>query len=199
MENNHVQENQFYPQKTPFYKKWWFWVIIAVVVIGIGGAAIGSDSNVDDQGNDSPSSDSGNNSQSQGSGNSPSNTSQSNQNNLGDYKIVVKSCRLAKDYEKKPIIIVKYEFTNNSDEYSAFWTTFEDKAFQNGIGLNECYVVADSANYSSDNKSKEIKPGATLEVEVAYVLNDSTTPVDIEVSELFSFDDKVVKKTFNIN
>jgi hypothetical protein len=29
---------------------------------------------------------------------------------LGDYKVVIDSCRLAKDYEKKPVAIVKYIF-----------------------------------------------------------------------------------------
>ena len=45
---------------------------------------------------------------------------------------------------------------------------------------------------------KDIKKGASLEVEVAYELNDSTTDVEVEVSELFSFSDKVIKKTFTI-
>ena len=46
---------------------------------------------------------------------------------------------------------------------------------------------------------KEIKAGATLEVEVAYVLNDSETDIEVEVEEYFSRDEKTVKKTFSIN
>ena len=37
-----------------------------------------------------------------------------------------------------------------------------------------------------------------IDVEVAYELNDETTPVDVEVKELFSFDDKTITKTFSI-
>ena len=118
---------------------------------------------------------------------------------LGKYTVVIDSCRLAKDYEGKPIIIVKYIFTNVSDENpAAFYLCFDDAAFQNGVGLNECYVTADSANYEADNQMKEIKMGASLEVEVAYELNDETTDVEIEVSELFSWDDTVLTKTFTI-
>ena len=197
MENN---ENQVYENalnvKPPIYKKWWFWVIIAVVAIAVIAGAGGSSNNVDDQGTGGTSQGGTSNVENQGS--SSSNQAQSNKNNLGDFNIVIKSCRVERDYEKKPIAIVKYEFTNNSKESAAFWTTFDDKVYQNGIGLNECYIAADSANYSSDNAMKEIKPGATLEVEIAYTLNDSTTPLDVEVSEYFSFDDKVVKKTFTI-
>ena len=118
---------------------------------------------------------------------------------LGDYSVEIKSCRLAKDYEKKPVVIVKYVFTNNNDEDGeAFYLAFEDKVYQNGVGLNSAYVLDDSANYSSDNQMKEIKKGASIEVEVAYVLNDTTTDILVEVSELWSWSDKKTSKTFSI-
>ncbi len=118
--------------------------------------------------------------------------------NLGKYNVIIESCRLASDYEGKPIIIVKYKFTNNNDDPACFSWTIEDAAFQDGVGLNKCYFVDDSANYSSDNQTKEIKKGASLYVEVAYELNDTTTDVEIEVSELFSFKGDMVTKTFSI-
>lgn len=118
---------------------------------------------------------------------------------LGDYSIEIAECRLAKDFEGKDIIIVKYKFSNiNSDESQAFAYAFEDTAYQNGIGLNESYIVDDSANYDAGNQTKEIKKGSTLDVEVAYELNDTTTDVEIEVSEIFSFEEKVITKTFSI-
>ena len=46
---------------------------------------------------------------------------------------------------------------------------------------------------------KEIKKGATLSVEVAYTLNDTATPVEIEVSEMFSLNDNKITKTFTID
>lgn len=134
--------------------------------------------------------------QSQGSGSAASNNSPTS--NLGDYNVVIESCRLATDYEGKPIVIVKYTFTNNGDEPASFMFSLECNAFQDGIGLNECYFVDDSANYSSDNQTKEIKKGASLAVEVAYELNNSTTDVEIEVSELISFSDKKITKIFSI-
>ena len=119
--------------------------------------------------------------------------------NLGDYKVEIVSCRLAKDYEGKDIVIVKYSFTNNSDDNASFMFAFDENVYQNGIGLNECYIADDSANYSSDNQTKEIKTGATLEVEVAYELNDTPTDIEVEVKELISFNDSVVTKTFSIS
>ena len=120
-----------------------------------------------------------------------------NENNLGKYNVVISSCRLSTDWEGKPIVIVKYIFTNNDDEPTAFYM-MEANVYQNGVGLNECIFVSDDANYSSDNQSKEIKKGATIEVEIAYNLNDTTTDIEVEVSRLISFSDKKVTKTFKI-
>lgn len=120
-------------------------------------------------------------------------------NAIGNYSVEIDSCRLAKDYEGKDVVIVKYKFSNVSGEDPiSFMVAFDDYASQSGVGLNESWVVDESANYSSDNQTKEIKKGASLDVEVAYELNDSTTPVDIEVKELFSFDEKTLTKTFEI-
>ena len=125
----------------------------------------------------------------------PDNSSASS---LGDYEVVIESCRLASDYFGEPIIIVKYKFTNNDNDPSCFSWSLNNAAFQDGIGLNKCYLVDDSANYSSDNQTKEIKKGSSISVEVAYKLNDTTTDVEIEVSELISFNKKTITKTFTI-
>lgn len=119
--------------------------------------------------------------------------------NIGDYTVEIQSCRLAKDYEGKGVVIVKYLYTNvANDDATAFFTAFDETVYQNGVGLNESYFVDDSANYSSDNQMKEIKKGASLEVEVAYELNDTTTDIEVEVKELFSFDNTTITKTFSI-
>ena len=79
-------------------------------------------------------------------------------NRLGDYSVVIDSCRLAKDYEGKDIVIVKYKFTNEADDDAAAFTfAINDTVYQAGVGLNESYFVADSANYDSANQTKEIK------------------------------------------
>ena len=119
--------------------------------------------------------------------------------NLGDYNVVIDSFRFAIDYQGNDVIIVKYIFTNNSDESDAFMYAVTDTAYQDGIELPECYFLDSSANYSSDNQSKKIKPGNSLSVEVAYELSDKTTEVEIEVEELFSFIDRKVTKTFYID
>ena len=163
-------------------KKKILWAILAVVILAVFGAvALGSgeDSSSDDQGSGTVS-------------------TQSNDSNLASYKVDILSCRLAKDYSGKDVVIVKYKFTNNDEKPTSFMLAFDDNVYQNGVGLNGAYILADSADYSSDNQTKEIKKGASLEVEAAYELNDTATDIEVEASELFSLSDKVVKKTFSI-
>lgn len=124
-------------------------------------------------------------------------SSETNQD-LGQYKLEIKTARLTKDYEGKKVIVITYGFTNNADNAAAFTWTFDDKVYQNGVSLEKCYVIADGDPYDEANQNKEIKNGVSLDVEVAYVLNNDTTPVDVEVKELISFSDKTITKTFDI-
>ena len=123
---------------------------------------------------------------------------QTGENNLDEYKVDIKGCRLAKDYKGKDIVIVNYTFKNNSDKATSFNFAIEDKVFQNGVGLNKCYTAADNASYYSDNQSKDIKKGSSLDIEVAYTLNDIETPIDVECAKLTSLNDEKITKTLNI-
>ena len=132
----------------------------------------------------------------QGTGSADTTTSEAN---IGEYKVEIKSCRLAKDYAGKDVVIVKYVFTNVSDDdAAAFYTALDAKVYQDGVGLNEAYILGESANYSTDNQTKEIKKGASIEVEEAYELNDTTTDIEVEVTEWISFSNTKITKTFTI-
>ncbi|MBQ3529024.1 MAG: DUF5067 domain-containing protein [Peptococcaceae bacterium] len=133
----------------------------------------------------------------QGSG--TANTETKGNDSIGKYSVVIDSCRLASDYAGKPVVIVKYQFTNVSDDNpTAFYIAFDDNVYQNGVGLNGAYVLDDNANYSADNQTKAIKKGASIDVEVAYELNDTTSEIEVEVEELFSFSDNKLIKKFSI-
>lgn len=164
-------------------KKWWFWVIVILVVIALAASGSSEEQSTDNA-----------------SGSNEEQNTDNDSSPLGDYEVEILSYRLSKtilDYE--PVVIVKYKFTNNSDEAISFSSALDDNVYQNDIGLNATYMVVDSANYDYDNKSKKLKPGASLEVEVAYELNDTTTPIVVEVSRTLGGSGKKVTKTFNIN
>lgn len=105
------------------------------------------------------------------------------------FKVEILGHELTKDYEDKPAVLVTYSFTNNSDKATSFMVAVTTKAFQDGVELSSA-IVLDKEN--ADNSMKEIKPGATIEVQSGYVLDSETSPVEIEVTELFSFSDQLL-------
>lgn len=118
---------------------------------------------------------------------------------LGDYQVEIKSARLTENYEGKATVVVTYGFTNNSESPAAFWLSVSDTVYQNGVGLEKAYVLKDGDPYDEANQNKEIKSGVTLDVEVAYILNDAETEIEVEVKEYMGFSDDVITKTFSLS
>lgn len=124
------------------------------------------------------------------------NIAQNNNDVLGDYDVSIISHRVTKNYDDSPVIIVKYAFTNNSDEAASFDWTIEDHLYQNGIELTETIIVDD--NYNTELSYSEIKPGVTLELEKAYSMRDTTSQITVELSKLISFTDDVLTYTIDL-
>lgn len=111
-------------------------------------------------------------------------------NTVGDYTCVVKGAEVCKDWADKDAVLITYEFTNNSDSAISFDVALDAKAYQDGIGLETAILDDDT-----DILDVDIKPGVTKEVKKAYVLRDTSTEIEIEISELISFsDDKIITK-----
>lgn len=68
------------------------------------------------------------------------------------------------------------------------------KAYQDGIGLETAILESDETDYLD----VDIKPGVTKSVNKAYVLRDTTTPIEVEVEEFFSFNDDKIVTTLNL-
>lgn len=115
---------------------------------------------------------------------------QPNDGTIGDYKCVVKSAEKCTDYAGKDAILITYDFTNNSKNAISFDVALDARAYQDGIGLETAIL-----DEETDWLDVEIKPGVTKEVKKAYSLRDTSTEIEIEVSELISLsDDKIVTK-----
>lgn len=81
-------------------------------------------------------------------------------------------------------VAVYYQFTNNSDENQAFYVTVSDKAFQNGVELEESFF---HVNDDSKTREMEIQPGVSVTVCSGFVLRD-TSDIELQVSPWISFD-----------
>ncbi|MFD1900183.1 DUF5067 domain-containing protein [Enterococcus termitis] len=109
---------------------------------------------------------------------------------LGDYHVTIKEFTFAKDYSGEDVGVVEYEFTNNSNENAMFLTSITTKAFQNGVALQ--LAVMSEAGYV--DSMTEIQPGATLNLKVPYKLSDTSSPVSVEATKLFSNKEKLSKE-----
>lgn len=177
--------------KKSVFKKWWFWVIVAIAAIIIIASLGGKDKE-----GSTPSAGTSPTTTEEGTTNSAA-SDQTGTGNLGDYSVSITGYTLTTDYEGKPAVVITYEWTNNSDEAASFAFALTAQVFQNDI---ECdiAIVMDNDVYNANNYMKDIKPGATLSVQLAYVLQDSASPITVEVSELISFSEDKVAQTFDI-
>ncbi len=89
---------------------------------------------------------------------------------------------LSENYSGEDVLIVKYEYTNGEKKVTAFSQEFRDTVYQNGV---ECSSWTISEDADGEPSILYIKPGATIIVEEAYILNDTTSDVEIEVETLF--------------
>lgn len=111
------------------------------------------------------------------------NTTLEGEGSISDYHVQIVSAAKSTDYQDRYVIVVTYKWTNNSDKSTSFSAALTAKAFQDGMDTNQ--------------PNAEIKPGAELELQKAYILNDDSD-VTVEVEALFSFDDTVITKTFSV-
>lgn len=111
---------------------------------------------------------------------------------LGDYEVSILSARLAEDYEGNPAVIVKFEFTNHDEEARNFMFAISTEVYQDGVELETAIVMEDIEN---ENSMKNIKTGATITCEKAYLLT-SESEIEVELSELISFDNTKITRTF---
>ncbi len=103
------------------------------------------------------------------------------------YAVTIDNATVMTDYQDQPALVVDYTFTNNSDKATSFMVAIHAQAFQNGVELKS----AIGSDWDSSNAMSDIKPGATVTVQEAYLLNDQSD-VTVECTELISFDDTII-------
>lgn len=120
---------------------------------------------------------------------------QADSGDLGDYHVEIKGAELAEDYEGKPVIVITYAWTNNSEDTTSAMVAVAEKAFQDGVQL-ETAIVMDDEVYDSSANMKEVRPGTTLDIQCAYLMTSKTSTVEFEITEWISFSDDVVVMDF---
>ncbi|MDR3365326.1 MAG: DUF5067 domain-containing protein [Clostridiales Family XIII bacterium] len=118
--------------------------------------------------------------------------------------VLISDGEYSTDYAGNPVIIVNFEWTNTTDKTTSLIWTYNIKAYQNGVELDESYFSEDwltskeGVSASWTDSSKDVKPGATIQTSIAYEIADEAAPIEIEVSTFWDVDKVVTKKVFSI-
>lgn len=97
---------------------------------------------------------------------------------LGSYHVSIKGARKGSDYEGNPVIIITYEWTNNSDDTTSPMGSMLEQAFQDGVEM-ELGIMTNGVNDST----KQVRPGTTIDVDAVYNLKSDST-IEFEISAL---------------
>lgn len=106
------------------------------------------------------------------------------ENSPSDVSVRIASWRFGTYEKEDDVLIIEYEWTNNSGEAKSFIFTIDDKVFQNGI---ECGTLYGYRDVDSAKKNNKIQPGVTYTVEVAYLLQDKTA-ASVELTKYLGSD-----------
>lgn len=114
-----------------------------------------------------------------------SSTEELSQDTVSDseFAFEIVSTSLSKDYNNADVLVVEYNYTNNSDKATSFTFACQDKVFQNGIECDSTVIGCDEVD--TQTELNDIQPGTTYTLKVGYHLQDTTTPVQIQVTDLF--------------
>ena len=96
---------------------------------------------------------------------------------------------------EKDILIVYFDFTNNSKDNTRAAYNYDINCFQNAVELD--YPLLKVVE-EEDNIMKEIQPNTTITIAEAFILNDRSN-VDLEVEAHSSFiNKKLIKKALTL-
>lgn len=117
---------------------------------------------------------------------------------MGDYHVKINNAVVSTDSDGNPMLVVHYDFTNNSDEAQSAWYALYVEAYQDGASLDSAYAY-DNPDYNDDNDDTKLQPGNTMEdCQCAFKLNGTS---DVEIN-MYAYDDDYnkcyAKKTFSV-
>ena len=105
---------------------------------------------------------------------------------LGDYELLYKGACIMEDSDGNDAIVLSLDFTNNSKENASYLWSVDETLMQNGTELGVATVYTDYDTFTTviENQFEEVAPGATLEVQTAFVLNNASGEIEATFEEL---------------
>ena len=105
---------------------------------------------------------------------------------LGDYELLYKGACIMEDSDGNDAIVLTLDFTNNGKENASYLWSVDETVMQNGVELEVATVFTDYDTFETviEGQFADVAPGITLEVQTAFVLNDTTSEIKVTFEEL---------------
>ena len=99
---------------------------------------------------------------------------------LGDYELLYKGASIMEDSDGNDAIVLTLDFTNNGKDNASYLWSVDETVMQNGVELETATVFTDYDTFETviEGQFADVAPGATVEVRTAYLLQDTTSPVE---------------------
>ena len=105
---------------------------------------------------------------------------------LGDYELLYKGACIMEDSDGNDAIVLTLDFTNNGKDNASYLWSVDETVMQNGVELEVATVFTDYDTFETviEGQFADVAPGTTLEVQTAFVLNDTTSEIKVTFEEL---------------
>ena len=117
---------------------------------------------------------------------------------IGDYIVSIVSHKITEDYEGKKAILFELGYTNNSSKTTSFISSIDFSAFQDGVEL-ETAILSNEYSGTGASQMRNLRPGAGASVSIAFIMTSDTSPVEIEIEELFAFSGKKIETVVSMS
>ncbi len=99
---------------------------------------------------------------------------------LDNYELLYKGASIMEDSDGNDAIVLALDFTNNGKENASYLWSVDETVMQNGAELEVATIFTDYDSFETviEGQFADVAPGATLEVRTAYLLQDTTSPVE---------------------
>lgn len=111
------------------------------------------------------------------------------------FTVTITGYETTTDYDGNPMLVYTYDWVNTGEETQSPFMTFSVTGFQNGVST-ESTPFSDTVDYGSGQV--EVRPeGAVEGAQDAIGLTSAEEPVELELTEVFSFDNNAYTTTIN--
>ena len=119
---------------------------------------------------------------------------------VSDRSFIFKGYEISEDYEGNPALLLFFDYTNNSSNASSASSDFYIQVFQDGISQNIAFLPYQSEFSTEYNNSMtDIRDGASLSTCSCFSIQNTTSPVDIEIKEFVNFSDELQSFTIDLS